>query len=189
VFPLIGSEKHVLPVYVSSPDFEPDSEREGLVLQGEVESRGLLTDVGTNRMIFERSIGMFDALVAYLASRFNRTYLLARGLKTPPTELKCFDQDWYMGGVMKPSREVLKNYPIVETETRKSRLFANNDLYVLFIVDDDDSHTLDWLYRDLIDSSRFAIESENAVWCALAWDANELRGLSSLCEWIEKYKP
>ena len=35
VLPLVGSEKHIMPVYLNSPDFEPDSERESLILIGE----------------------------------------------------------------------------------------------------------------------------------------------------------
>jgi hypothetical protein len=80
VFPLIGSEEQVFPVYISSPDFEPDSEREGLVLQGEVMRKDIVTDVGTNRMILERSVDLFNELVKQSVSRVNRTYLLASGL-------------------------------------------------------------------------------------------------------------
>ena len=35
VLPLVGSEKHIMPIYLNSPDFEPDSERESLILIGE----------------------------------------------------------------------------------------------------------------------------------------------------------
>jgi hypothetical protein len=50
VFPLIDSEKHLMPIVINSPLFEPDSERKALIPDGidYHQENNITTDTGIN---------------------------------------------------------------------------------------------------------------------------------------------
>jgi hypothetical protein len=82
VSPLIGSEDHVMPLFLNSPDFEPDAEREFLFLDGVDfdQQNNVISDAGINKMILKESVYLDEKLVEYL-SRCNRdVFLLSKGL-------------------------------------------------------------------------------------------------------------
>lgn len=84
VLPLVGSEKHIMPIYLNSPDFEPDSERESLILIGEdiLADKDVISEGGINRLILKESIELYDSLVSYFSvNGYHKLYLLAKGLK------------------------------------------------------------------------------------------------------------
>ena len=55
--PLVGSESFELPFIINSPDFEPDSERQTILLDGKErnEELGKITEPGINKMILLKS--------------------------------------------------------------------------------------------------------------------------------------
>jgi hypothetical protein len=112
VFPLIGFEDFILPVYLNSPDFEPTAEREELELSGRLERDGIITDVGVNQRILERSAGLFEKLVGYLAKNCHQLDVLAQGLRGAPSGLRCFDEQWFRTKVMGPYQRVLEQFHI-----------------------------------------------------------------------------
>jgi hypothetical protein len=79
VFPLIGSEAHLMPILINSPDFERDSERESLYFQGDDFSEQIdtISEIRINKMVLKESIPLFDKLVCYLASNYHNLYFLA----------------------------------------------------------------------------------------------------------------
>jgi hypothetical protein len=184
-FPLIGSESQLMPVLINSPDFEPDSERESLILEGAEEDflRHTISECGINRMILKETIHLFDVVVWFLSqSRVHgNMFHLLRGLQIVPTVRKSFEKEWFRKFVMIPYREVLKKYPIVETDNGNRKLFDGGRPHVIFIKDDDGEGTLYDLYRDYLDPARFAIKSQNTQWANHVWDECGLQGLTDLC--------
>ena len=97
-FPLIGSETFELPFIINSPDFEPDSERQTILLDGDDTSTetGKISDPGINKMILLKSQEIYKTLCNYICfHEIKARYLLARGLKSPPNIIKFFDKNWY----------------------------------------------------------------------------------------------
>lgn len=81
--PLVGSESFELSFIINSPDFEPDSERQTILLDGKErnEELGKITEPGVNKMILLKSQEMFKKLMKYIcANDIKNRYLLLRGL-------------------------------------------------------------------------------------------------------------
>ena len=113
--PLVGSEAHELPFFMNSPDFEPDSERQALLLDGnDINKFGKISDPGINRMILLRSFSIYKELLEYICrNKINKRYLLTRGLCTTPYVTRFFDSIWYEENYIKPMRNILLEYPVV----------------------------------------------------------------------------
>ncbi len=134
VLPLVGSEKYILPIYLNSPDFEPDSERESLLLVGNdseehSELGTIISVVGINRLILKESVALYESLVAYLSkneNEYHKLFLLAKGLKKVPKFEKNFNKEWFEDEIIKPYREVLKKYAVVETKSGNQKLFTED---------------------------------------------------------------
>jgi len=115
-FPLIGSESFELPFIINSPDFEPDSERQTILLDGNDvnEESGKISDPGINKMILRRSQEAYKTLIDYICNNdIKSRYLLARGLKSVPYITRFFDREWYEKNYMIPMREILIDFPII----------------------------------------------------------------------------
>ena len=67
-FPLVGSEAHELPFYINSLDFEPDSERQALLLDGDEkdEKTGKISAPGINKMILLKAAEIYKSLLDYI---------------------------------------------------------------------------------------------------------------------------
>ncbi|OUM68466.1 hypothetical protein PIROE2DRAFT_3755 [Piromyces sp. E2] len=113
--PLVGSEAHELPFFMNSPDFEPDSERQALLLDGnDINKFGKISDPGINRMILLRSFSIYREILEYIShSDIKKRYLLTRGLCTTPYVTRFFDSKWYEEMFIKPMRNILLEYPVV----------------------------------------------------------------------------
>ena len=96
--PLIGSESHELPFILDSPDFEPDSERQAILLDGDEINKvtGKITDQGINKMILLKAKDMFKILIEYICqNRIKNRHLLFKGITNVPSVIKFFDYNWY----------------------------------------------------------------------------------------------
>jgi len=114
--PLVGSEAHELPFIINSPDFEPDSERQSIFLDGEEidEKTGIISDVGINKMILKESQEMYKNILFSICSiNIGKRYMLARGLRSIPNVTKYFDREWYKDSFMSIMRALLLLFPIV----------------------------------------------------------------------------
>ena len=98
VFPLVGIEGQIqMPIFVNSPDFEPDSERQSLILNGITcdEEKNVITEVGINQKILCKLPDMFKVIVQYLSKEsFNSSFNLCNGLKSLKDHEEL-DRDWY----------------------------------------------------------------------------------------------
>ena len=133
VLPLVGIETQLdEPLILNSPDFEPDSERQSLLLTGQSwnEENNNITETGINQAIYKNVFGLYDKLVAYLThNHYGKLYLLANGLKKAKEHDKL-DGKWYMDNVIKNFREVLLKYPIVEPYSGEEYKLLSDCIFV-----------------------------------------------------------
>lgn len=122
VLPLVGIETQLEePIILNSPDFEPDEERQSLLLSGQNwdEEHNNISEVGINQIIYSKVYSLYDNLVSYLSSNsYGKLYLLANGLKKAKEHDKL-DGKWYSENVIKNYRDVLLKYPVVEPYANK----------------------------------------------------------------------
>lgn len=100
VLPLVGSEDLKLPFIINSPDFQPDSERESLYLNGtdlnEITNKP--SDSAINKHILNESIKLFENLIDVINSKnYNNKQILLRGISKIPNFTKYFDKQFYEG--------------------------------------------------------------------------------------------
>jgi thioredoxin-related protein len=100
VFPLIGSENHLMPILLNSPDFEPDAEREFLLLEGVDKEKNVISDAGINKMILKESISLYERLVKYLSQSHHNLFLLSKGLKDVPHVPRYFNSNWFLNKII-----------------------------------------------------------------------------------------
>lgn len=190
VLPLVGSEKHILPVYLNSPDFEPDSERESLILTGDdiLADKGVISEGGINRLILQKSVGLFKTITEYLCnSEYNKLFLLAKGLKKTPNFEKNFNKNWFEQKIILPYREVIENNAVVETIDINKKLFREDGTPNIIIPKDSKEETQSRIYDltqcifpDLIPRKGHTAN----YWADLAWKECGLFRISSLCEFV-----
>eukprot|EP00833_Pecoramyces_ruminatium_P018239 jgi/Orpsp1_1/1192271/evm.model.d7180000091887.1 len=126
--PLVGSEHHEFPFIINSPDFEPDSERQAILLDGnEIDEKdGKISDPGINKMILIRAQEMYKVLLDCITNMdIKKRYLLTRGIRNTPYITRFFDSEWYEMNFINPMRDILIQYPIVPS-FEESKLIENN---------------------------------------------------------------
>ena len=115
-FPLIGSEEFKLPFIINSPDFEPDSERQTILLDGDYisEKTGIISEPGINKMILLKSQEIYKTLCNYICNdKVGNRYLLASGLNLTPNINRFLDKNWYENNFLFPMRDILITFPII----------------------------------------------------------------------------
>lgn len=193
VLPLVGSEKHIMPIYLNSPDFEPDSERESLILIGEdiLADKDVISEGGINRLILKESIALYDSIVSYLSSNcYHKLYLLAKGLKKVPKFEKNFNKEWFEEEIINPYRNVLKKYAIVETEIGNQKLFADDGIPNIIIPIDANSNNQSKIYDLSIDlfPKKLPFPEIAKDWAKLAWEGCGLFKTEDLCKYVADKK-
>lgn len=192
VLPLVGSEKHLMPIYLNSPDFEPDSERQSLLLDGSIdweehkELGTIITVRGINRVILKESIDLFDSLVSYLCKNgYHKLYLLAKGLKLTPDIEKNFDKDWFEKEITLPYRDVLKKYAVVETDSVNKKLF-NDDNTPNIIIPSGNKDVRQKIYSLATElfPTNLPLEKYASNWAFLAWSDCGLLKKEDLCKFV-----
>ena len=118
VLPLVGIEDQLSePIIVNSPDFEPDSERQSLMLSGQFwnEEKNVITETGINQKIYEQVFPLYEKLVAFLSEqKYGRLYYLAYGLDKANSH-KNIDKEWYVPNVIHKYRDILQKYDVVKS--------------------------------------------------------------------------
>ena len=119
VMPLIGIEKQLSePLIINSPDFEPDQERQSLLLSGLTwnEEKDVITETGINQKIYEQIFPLYDKIVNYLSNKhYGKLYFLANGLNRIKSHEKL-DKDWYKQNVINKYREILIQYTVANAQ-------------------------------------------------------------------------
>ena len=178
-----------MPIYLNSPDFEPDSERESLILIGDdiLADKNVISEGGINRLILKESVALYDSLVSYLSDNgYHKLFLLAKGLKKIPKFEKNFNQDWFEKEIIKPYREVLKKYAIVETQSGNQKLFTDDGATHIVIPKDSKNENQKKIF-DLsseIFADRLPLSEISNDWARLAWEDCGLFKIEDLCKHI-----
>jgi hypothetical protein len=189
VLPLVGSERHIMPIYLNSPDFEPDSERERLILSGEdiLAEKKVISEGGINRLILKESIELYGSLVAYLSENgYHKLYLLAKGLKRSPDFEKNFNKEWFEDEIILPYREILKKYAIVETGNKNQKLFNGDNTPNIIIPKDNREERRTKIYNLSAElfPNKLPSQKYSGNWAKLAWDDCGLFGIEDLCKYV-----
>ena len=188
VLPLIGIENQLEePVIVNSPDFEPDEERQSLLLNGQDwnEEKNVVTEAGINHLIYAQIFPLYERLVSYLSyHNFNKLYYLASGLNKPKKHEKL-DNEWYLENVIKKYRDVLLKYPV-------AKAFNGTGLKKLsecILVKDRNEKDESALHSLIAFNYPSYLILENHEWTSLLWnDGLNIWNTVELCEHIESKK-
>eukprot|EP00833_Pecoramyces_ruminatium_P016728 jgi/Orpsp1_1/1190760/evm.model.d7180000081067.1 len=172
--PLVGSEKHEFPFIINSPDFEPDSERQSILLNGNKinEKTNKISNPGINKMILEKSQSMYEILLNYICQNYDikDRYLLARGLHTAPEndEINNFDHDWYEKEFIEPMRNILIKYPIVWNGEKFVKI---TDIYLPLIECYENKNIkkqaykfICKIYNNKVPTFKESLNFENSIW-------------------------
>ncbi len=184
VLPLVGIETQLEePIILNSPDFEPDEERQSLLLSGQNwdEEHNNISEVGINQIIYSKVYSLYDNLVSYLSSNnYGKLYLLANGLKKAKEHDKL-DEKWYSENVIKNYRDVLLKYPVVEP-------YANKKLKKLadciFVKDSKNGNEVFSLLTSLYPDK---LIKDNLEWSQFIWkEGLDIWNTEDLCKNIEE---
>lgn len=172
-FPLVGIETQLEePIILNSPDFEPDEERQSLLLSGQNwdEEHNNISEVGINQIIYSKVYSLFDNLVSYLSSNgYGKLYLLANGLKKAKEHDKL-DEKWYSENVIKNYRDVLLKYPVVEPYANKELKKIADCIFVKESKNENEVFSLltslypDKLIKDNLEWSKFVWKEGLDIW-------------------------
>lgn len=173
VFPLVGIETQLEePIILNSPDFEPDEERQSLLLSGQNwdEEHNNISEVGINQIIYSKVYSLFDNLVSYLSSNgYGKLYLLANGLKKAKEHDKL-DEKWHSENVIKNYRDVLLKYPVVEPYANKELKKIADCIFVKESKNENEVFSLltslypDKLIKDNLEWSKFVWKEGLDIW-------------------------
>lgn len=173
VLPLVGIETQLEePIILNSPDFEPDEERQSLLLSGQNwdEEHNNISEVGINQIIYSKVYSLYDNLVSYLSSNsYGKLYLLANGLKKAKEHDKL-DEKWYSENVIKNYRDVLLKYPVVEPYANKKLKKLADCIFVKESKNENEVFSLltslypDKLIKDNLEWSQFVWEEGLDIW-------------------------
>lgn len=184
VLPLVGIETQLEePIILNSPDFEPDEERQSLLLSGQNwdEEHNNISEVGINQIIYSKVYSLYDNLVSYLSSNsYGKLYLLANGLKKAKEHDKL-DEKWYSENVIKNYRDVLLKYPVVEP-------YANKELKKLadciFVQESKNENEVFSLLTSLYPDK---LIKDNLEWSQFVWkEGLDIWNTEDLCKNIEE---
>lgn len=186
--PLVGVESQLdSPVIINSPDFEPDEERQSLLLNGITwnEESNTITEIGINRLIFAKTISLYDDLVKYVSENsFANMHLLARGLKKAKEHDKL-DTQWYTDEILKSYRESLSRYDVVNPLNGTHALKINDCVFIK----ESSNEKENALFNLAIATHGNLLAADNHNWSSMLWkDGVKLWGLKDFCVTIEAYK-
>lgn len=188
VLPLVGIENQLdEPLILNSPDFEPDEERQSLLLAGQVwdEEHNNISEVGINQVIYSKVFSLYDNLVSYLSSNnYGKLYLLANGLKKAKEHEKL-DAQWYSDNVIKNYREILLKYSVVEP----FKTGENKKLSDCIIVKETKTENETELFTLLSTLYPDKLIKGNHEWAQYVWkDGLDTWNTEDLCKNIEEKK-
>jgi hypothetical protein len=164
-FPLIGTENFHFPVIVNSFFFNPQTERDGIWLKGSDDP-----EVIENQKLLESAVGLYRDLVSRIAQdNFFNLYNIAE-TKTPSTDDRYFDKEWYQESIQKPIREFIYKALIVELEDESSGKRAIKDLY--FPKTSFSKTVIDKVWQFVFDLAPNAVCKKLHLhnWCEVAWE-------------------
>jgi hypothetical protein len=174
LFPLIGSEEFHFPVVVNSMDFEPITERERLLLDGEeYNEHGLITNTGINRRILKISLALYNRLLKHFSNEnWSELYHLAVGAARMPDQPRDFDKIWYKENIQQKLRTMILAIPIVETSVGLKLISDNVNNFRIYFPKSDSLITQRNIWQKAFDfmGDAMPLESHCSAWAKLAWE-------------------
>lgn len=195
VLPLVGTESQITePVYINCPDFEPDEERQRLLLSGnetiedipdedadDQTRRIIASETGINRLIYNKVVELYDAIVKYLSeAKYGNMFNLAIGLKGNK-QYQDLDLDWFNKNVTEQYRRILSSYDIVKPFSED----GSKKLSEVFIVKEKAPFE-DRLHKLMLSlfPSHMIATSHNHNWAEVAWKGLNIWHVEELCKHI-----
>jgi hypothetical protein len=114
VFPLIGSERFGLPMYINSPIFNPEEPRDGIRLSQEIDEN--LPEekedekITENKKLIEIAVELYEKLSKFVLDKWENLYWLL-DIESPK---QAVDKKWY-NEVKNKIKEFLIELPLVKT--------------------------------------------------------------------------
>lgn len=185
VLPLVGIEDQLCePIIVNSPDFEPDSERQSLILSGQNwnDEKNVITETGINQLIYAQVFPLYENLVKFLSENtYGRLYYLASGLDKAKAH-KNLDKEWYVPNVIHKYRDVLLKYEVVKAYNSS----VYKKLSDCIIVKERTIENEDIVYSLLASLYPDKLVAENHEWSLQLWRSDiNLWATEELCTDIE----
>lgn len=186
VMPLVGIETQLNePLIINSPDFEPDQERQSLLLSGVIwnEEKDVITETGINQKIYEQIFPLYDKIVNYLTNKhYGKMYFLANGLNRTKSHEKL-DKDWYKQNVISKYREILIQYPVADAQDGSGYKKLEDCIIVKEPVEENE----DKLFNLLQSLYPSMLVKDNHEWSDYLWkDGLSVWNTEMLCGEIEK---
>lgn len=186
VMPLVGIETQLNePLIVNSPDFEPDQERQSLLLAGITwnEEKDVITETGINQSIYEHILPMYEKIVNYLTNKhYGKLYYLANGLDRTKSHEKL-DREWYKQNVINKYREILMKYPVADAQDGSGYKKLEECIIVKEAVPENE----DKLYGLLQSLYPSKLVKDNHEWSDYLWkDGLSVWNTETLCGEIEQ---
>ena len=125
IFPLIGSEYLKLPFIINSPDFEPNEERNFLMLSGkdDEELNNRISSIGINRLLLSKSTKLFETVLNYILQNvYNNFHYLFQGLKNVPNDSINFDSKKFIDIFQTPIKNILIKYDVITVNNEKKKI-------------------------------------------------------------------
>lgn len=185
VMPLVGIEDQLNePLIINSPDFEPDEERQSLLLSGLTwnEEKNVITENGINRTIYEYIFPLYDKIVNYFTNNhYGKMYILANGLnRTKPH--KNLDREWYKQYVRNKYREILMQYPVVVAQDSSHKKLGD-----CIIVNEQVQEDEEKIYQLLQFIYPSKLVKDNHEWASFLWkEGLSIWNTELLCSDIEQ---
>ncbi len=165
-FPLIGTENFHFPIIVNSFFFNPQTERDGIWLKGIDGDK----EVEENKALLEKAVELFKSLLSIIIDEPFYDFFNFIETKTPNTNEKYFDEDWYREYVQTPLRESIIVSKIVELENSATDKKAISELW--FPSKSYSQKVKDKLWQFTFDLSPNEVCKKEHVysWCDVSWE-------------------
>lgn len=201
--PLVGTEEQLKePVFINCLDFEPDEERQRLLLDGNettehtvidevtevTTTETVISECGINRLIYGDITNLFESLVSFLSeSEYGNLYYLADGLKSVK-KFQDLDDEWYFENVTKKYRSILESYPVVKI-CNSSVLKKLEEVIFVKEAKDKKDETEGSLYSLLkyIYPNKLIDARSQREWSERAWRGLTIWTIKDLCEDISSF--
>lgn len=185
VLPMVGIEDQLSePIIVNSPDFEPDSERQSLMLSGQIwnEEKNVITETGINQKIYEQVFPLYEKLVAFLSEqKYGKLYYLASGLDKAKSH-KNLDKEWYVPNVIYKYRDILLKYDVVKSYDGSTYKKLSECIFVKEAIQENETS----VYSLLASLYPSKIVADNHEWSIQLWKSGlNLWSTEDLCADIE----
>lgn len=165
-FPLIGTENFYFPVIINSFFFNPQTERDGVWLKGNDDS-----EVKENQDIFECATDLYKSLLTDISQKHFFDLFNIVDTKTPNTNDKYFDENWYKQSIQKPIRLHILDTNLVEIDSDPKEKKLITDLWFPLKSYDEEVKKKLWEFTSDLYPSLVCKKAHLKSWCDISWES------------------